>query len=53
MIEIAVPLVECPEAPAREIAALIAEVDEPFSQQVTLFAHERAVLTAWPATGTI
>jgi hypothetical protein len=53
MIETAVSLVECPEAPAREIAALIAEADEPFSQQVTLFAHKRAVLTARSATGTI
>ena len=50
MIESAVSLVECPEASAWEHATLVAEVDQPFSQQVTMLAHERAVLAAWSAT---
>ena len=53
MIETTVSLVEFFKASARKTATLIAGVDEPFSQQVTLFAHVHAVLAAWSATGTI
>jgi hypothetical protein len=53
VIEITVSLVECPEAAAWKIVTLIAEVHQPFSQQVTVLAHVHAVPAAWPATGTI
>ena len=53
MVKSAVPLIERPKAPAWKITALIAEADETFGQQVTLFAHEYAVLATWPATDAV
>ena len=53
MIKSTVPFIECFKAAAWKITTLMAEADEPFAQQVALFAHMCAVLAAWSAARTI
>ena len=53
MIKSTVAFIECFKATAWKITALIAEADKPFTEQVAMVAHVRAVLAAWSATGAI
>ena len=53
MIESAVPLVERKKAAARKITTLMTEAYKAFAQQLALFAHVCAVLSARSATGAV
>jgi len=53
MILSAVSFIEVFQPATGKFFALIAKLNQPFPEQITMFFHEGAVLTAWPAAATV